>query len=425
MIEVIRGRAGAAVLALALATAGCGAGPETASPSTQTLHSSLAPGVDPFDPAVFNWQFYLQANADLMVAYIWDEQGARSHWLSNGIAECRRAHPTFHTQQYLQLNPDVSAAYQGSCVGALEHYLRNGRNEGRQTFYQGHFGGRYTVSNGVLTLGASTRTAGAVDSLYVNGVELIDSFDHGRQIQTALQASRPGAFDYRDGLPGECYNPTEAGGAYDGFGINSTSQLLAAAVGPNTYSSQTQMAFWLAPGTDSTVAPCGGAQNTTRLSNYVLHKQFTLGAAGDPRLIRHDVTLHLPEYVEQANIEASTGYFDSSLDVLYSMEPGTCTLSFIGYNREYRHGSSRALIATRSDGTVAMGVWGTGQPAEYYGSNDLDVLTPDIRRTGKWAVVYQKRDMAVGPHAFRVYIAAGTLSQVHHSLCDITRSPNP
>lgn len=424
MIAGIRGRAEVAVLALALAAAGCGAEPEVASPSPLALRSFLAPGVDPFDPAVFNWQFYLQTNADLLVAYIWDEQGARNHWLSSGIAECRRAHPTFHTQQYLQLNPDVNAAYQGSCAGALGHFLLYGRNEGRQTFYQGYFGGRYTVSNGVLTLGASDRTAGAVDSLYLHGFELIDSFDHGRQIQTALQASRPGAFDYKDELPGECYNPTEAGGVYDGFAPTSTSQLLAAAVGPNTYSTQTRMAFWLAPQTESTVAPCGGAQNTTRLSNYVLHKQFTLSAAGDPHLIRHDVTLHIPEYVELANIEASTGYFDSSLNALYSMAPATCTLSFIGYTRDYRHRDSRALIATRMDGTLAMGVWGTGQPTEYYGSNDLDVPT-DIRRTGKWSVVYQKPDMAVGPHSFRAYIAAGTLSQVHHSLCAITRSPNP
>ncbi|MEA1834548.1 hypothetical protein U8607_20855 [Methylobacterium durans] len=50
-----------------------------------------------------------------------------------------------------------------------------------------------------IVLSASTRTAGAIDSLAWNGREFLNRFDHGRELQSAASF---------DGY-GECFNPTE------------------------------------------------------------------------------------------------------------------------------------------------------------------------------------------------------------------------
>jgi len=56
-----------------------------------------------------------------------------------------------------------------------------------------------------LVIRTTSRLAGAIDSLKWDGVEFIDSHDHGRQLQSAISADVNGVFHV------ECYNPTEAG----------------------------------------------------------------------------------------------------------------------------------------------------------------------------------------------------------------------
>ena len=66
-----------------------------------------------------------------------------------------------------------------------------------------------TISGGPanlsLQLSTSLRDAGAIASLKVNGHEIADDHDHGRQIQYAFQYNGQG----------EANNPTEAGSAAD------------------------------------------------------------------------------------------------------------------------------------------------------------------------------------------------------------------
>src|SRR5690242_16936202 len=79
--------------------------------------------------------------------------------------------------------------------------------------------GRTTISgkfqNSEIVVGASKRFAGAIDSLTWNGREFINAYDHGRELQSAVQFN--GAV--------ECLNPTEAGSLDDDRGATSTSQL--------------------------------------------------------------------------------------------------------------------------------------------------------------------------------------------------------
>ena len=71
-----------------------------------------------------------------------------------------------------------------------------------------------------IAITTTDRLAGAIHSLTWNGKEFVDSFDHGRQIQSASNLD--------NGTPifAETFNPTEAGSRWDGRGDGSSSRLL-------------------------------------------------------------------------------------------------------------------------------------------------------------------------------------------------------
>ena len=95
------------------------------------------------------------------------------------------------------------------------------------------------AGNDIIRVQSSPRVAGAIDSLRWGGHEFINSSDHGRQLQVAY------VLDNKS----ECYNPTEAGSWNDGSGARSSSVLLRYQAAGNLITSQTNPAFWLAPGT--------------------------------------------------------------------------------------------------------------------------------------------------------------------------------
>src|SRR3954471_8145073 len=71
-----------------------------------------------------------------------------------------------------------------------------------------------------IVITTTARLAGAIDSLTWNGKEFIDSFDHGRQLQSASN------FDCGRRFIPEVFNPTEAGSRADHTGPRSLSKLL-------------------------------------------------------------------------------------------------------------------------------------------------------------------------------------------------------
>jgi hypothetical protein len=84
---------------------------------------------------------------------------------------------------------------------------RFGWNEKRLGYLesaQSNFSYRWTVastgaagnSSGIW-MSASNRTAGTIDSIYWNNYELVNSWDHGRQLQVAIA-----------NMSGEAYNPS-------------------------------------------------------------------------------------------------------------------------------------------------------------------------------------------------------------------------
>lgn len=243
-----------------------------------------------FSPDVFNWQFYLNDRPDLIAAGIVTEQGARAHWQNFGRVECRRSHPTFDVDQYLDRYSDLKAHYGTNCVGAVNHFITYGRDEGRKGILGTYYDRRVTVGNGLITVGASTRTAGAIDSLYHNGREYINSWDHGRQMQFAWVV---------DGV-GECNNPTEAGSSSDGIRSATSSHWVSHAETTNSFTTVSFPAFWA----KTTERPeCAGAnqQPGHKLQKYV--------QVGVPNVSEHLIEIlgevTIPEATTHLRVEAA------------------------------------------------------------------------------------------------------------------------
>lgn len=354
---------------------------------------------------VFNWRFYLNAHADLPSAGLVTEQAAKNHWQNNGISQCRRAHPLFHTSQYLERYPDLQAAFGSNCSAALDHYMINGRNEGREGLNGTGYDNRVTVKNDIIAVGASTRTAGAVDSLYWNGREFINSWDHGRQLQVAWSAN---------GL-GECYNPTEAGGAYDGLGSTSSSQWLGFTATGNTLATTSIPAYWLRP---SDHPDCTGLQQNP---GYMLHKNIQVGFGGIRHIIQFLSQVDVPESLSHLVVEAPTAYLGGEFTSFYSWNPVTCQLAVLSAGPGEQ---SLPVVLATSDGSAAMGAWSPDLPISGYTNVGYGRFAfPDANNpadaTNKSNVVFRMDNVSPRSYHFRSYVAVGSLKNVRVALCQV------
>ena len=167
-----------------------------------------------------------------------------------------------------------------------------------------------------IVITTTSRLAGAIHSLTWNGLEFIDSTDHGRQLQSASN------FDAGSRFVPETFNPTEAGSRFDGAGPKSSSVLLALTAKGRVLSTESQMAFWLKPGEKSFGNP---AKNTTVLSQHRLKKTVTLGVHGLPHAIGYDVTFTIPktEHHRYAQFEVVTGYMPPGFSKFWSFDLAT------------------------------------------------------------------------------------------------------
>jgi hypothetical protein len=385
--------------------------------STITACTAMAPpddvatttqAVSVFDSDVFDWRFYVNSYGDLLQAGIDTPAEAQAHWQAFGIRECRRAHPRFHPRQYLDLYPDLKAAFGNDCTKGLQHYLNTGRGEGRVGIVNGGYDGRYTISNDIITVGASLRTAGAIDSLYWNGREFLNSFDHGRQLQVALSANNWG----------ECYNPTEAGSGADGTRPGTTSVLHAASANANVLTTDNQPAFWVPPG--GTAPGCGAARNTTALSPYRFRKTVTIGVAGIRHIVEVRSDVVVPETVSSLVYEAPTGYLGGEFTSFFAFNPATCTLAAISAGPGEQ---ALPVVLSTSDGAAAMGTWSPGLPQPAFPSNGYGRFAfpsgNPAAATNKWNMVFRLGPTAPGTYSFRTYVAVGSLENVRVALCQL------
>jgi hypothetical protein len=271
-----------------------------------------------------------------------------------------------------------------------------------------------TIGGKPLVIRTTSRLAGAIDSIKWDGLEFIDSHDHGRQLQSALNADVDGVFHV------ECYNPTEAGSVVDALGPKSTSRLEAISVRDGSLWTRTRMAFWLAPGMKS-----GGhlAQNTTLLSDHVLNKKVRIGRPGMDHVLDYKVTFTVPgdRPHKFLQFEALTGYMPWSFSEELRFDAKTESL--VPLPRQNGEQRDPVVLSTPS-GSHAMGIFTpdrtpAGQPPVGYGRFKFD-----HEKVAKWNCVFRVRQPEpIKPrhYSFQLYVVIGTREDCRRTLAALTR----
>jgi hypothetical protein len=371
--------------------------------------------IDIYDARAFNWQYYLNQNADLGASGINSASGARNHWRAYGLCEGRQAHPNFHSTQYLGLYPDLTSAFGNNYALALRHYLIYGISEGRTGYGPNETNGtygRWTARNDIISVTASRRVAGAIDSVFWNGKEFINSYDHGRQLQPALS---------KNGF-GECYNPTLAGSAADGLSAGTSSLLEWASANQNQLFTQTLPAFWLAPFT--TDPNCGSVINTSVRSAYRMNTTVQVGLSGMRHAIRFVTRVLVPEAVNSLTIEAPTGYLTGDMTAFYTYDDATQSLTMLS-NALPMGEQGKPLVLSTQNGSHAMGVWSPTlpqTPGSGYGQFRFPAWI-ESNATMKWNAVYRTGPVSAGASlSYTTYIAVGSLENVRVTMAQLNEA---
>ena len=273
--------------------------------------------------------------------------------------------------------------------------------------------GNATIRGGAgsseIVITTTARLAGAIDSLTWNGKEFIDSFDHGRQIQSAVN------LDNGTPILDETFNPTEAGSRRDGRGDKSSSRLLHLRAAPNAIETITQMAFWLAPGEKSGPNP---AKNTTVLSNHLITKRVRIGYKDLPHVISYDVTFNLSfgERHRQAVFEAVTGYMPQDFQRFMQFNPKTGALEPLSGGPGEQ---MLPVVFAVSSGTHAMGIYAPPQPARNRTGPTYGRFRFPAEKVVKWNCVFRvdgQDGIAPGEYPFRMFVIVGDLFNVRDAM---------
>ncbi|XP_033740947.1 uncharacterized protein LOC117327850 [Pecten maximus] len=372
--------------------------------------TAYSDAVDLASPEVFDAQFYLNNYPDIHSSHT--PEAAKAHWLSLGIAEGRQGCGSFHSKQYVTRYPDLTNAFHANYNSVIAHYLTNGIHEHRLGYIDGGYDGRWTISNGKdLFISASKRMGGAIDSLVWNNKQMINMYDHGRELQMACNSDT-----YT-----ECYNPTEAGGRDDSRHETTHTHIQWVRAHGDTLESEVHPAFWLRPGTHEKRAVQSGCHrgspSLTHQSTYAypFWKQVRIGVHGMSHAIEFMSNFTLagdwPHDLRYIQMEAPTGYMPGEFTTAYRFNTKTLSLE--------NHGSSlEPPVVSTDDGQYAMGVYSPpGQDSDvfmYYGVSLRLGGTSFTGSTNKWNVVYRKSRFTSGVHhqVYKTYICVGTLNMV-------------
>ena len=261
-----------------------------------------------------------------------------------------------------------------------------------------------------IVITTSSRVAGAIHSLTWNGKEMIDSSDHGRQLQSAAN------FDLGSQFTPETFNPTEAGSSADGRGPTSTSRLLRITASGNQLETTTEMAFWLKPGQRS----AGNlAKNSHTRSAHRVSKKVTIGLPDLPHVIQYDVTFTVPagEKHRYAQFEAVTGYMPAEFKKFWKFNPRSGKLEPLSDGPGEQ--AWPVVLATAS-GSHAMGVYSPDQPSKGYEQAGYGRFRFEREKVTKWNCVFRirrpEKGIAAGDYAYHCLVIVGDLATVEKTM---------
>jgi len=296
-----------------------------------------------------------------------------------------------------------------SAIGFVQPLLADTHTDGNATI-------RRKAGASEIVITTTNRLAGAIHSLTWNGKEFIDSFDHGRQLQSAA------SFDCN--LPGkfwaERYNPTEAGSRSDGTGATSSSSLLSLHADGNELRTTTRMAFWLAPGQKSSGRL---ALNEKIQSDHLISKHVRIGYKKHDNVIEYLATFTVPrgEQHTYAQFEALTGYMPAEFEKFWTFHPETGKLQPINDGPGEQN---RPVVMSTSDGNYAMGVYSPEQPSSGFEHAGYGRFRFPAAKVVKWNCAFRVRDkqgISAGKYPFRVFVAVGTLEDVRQALVSLEK----
>ena len=262
----------------------------------------------------------------------------------------------------------------------------------------------------------TSRVAGAIHSFKFRGKEYIDSFDHGRQLQSASNLNMGKKF-----IP-EVFNPTEAGSEFDGKGPKSSSKLLFLEVKDEELVTKNQMAFWIRPGMKS---HGNLAYNTAELSNHLLQKQVRFGFMGLEQVLNYRVTFSVPEKEGHtyAQFETLTGYMPWEFQQFLRWNPEQKKL--VPLDKQSGEQPFPVVLATE-DGKHAMGVVSLRKSKNMTGPGYGRFYFPNDKVV-KWNCVYRLQDkdgLQAGDYSFRMLVPFGTVVEVENTIKSILEKVN-
>jgi len=267
------------------------------------------------------------------------------------------------------------------------------------------------VDGSDLTVTTSQRLSGGVDSIRWNGMEFIDSYDHGRQMQTAVSYDAGAIGEYW----AERFNPTECGSRRDGLGPSSSSRLLAIAGTERELRTSTQMAFWLAPDEFSFGR---SALNTKVLSDQILHKRIRLGVYTDSRVIEVAMTLQTPatQLHRFVQYEVLTGYMPECFSKFYGLDSKSGELVELSDGPGEQ---AMPIVFSTEDNRFAMGAIAMGRPDWITEPTGYGRFRFEQERVVKWNVVMRYRkapELDRFQASFRVCVVVGGLQEVRSAM---------
>ncbi|MBT3180630.1 MAG: T9SS type A sorting domain-containing protein [Candidatus Marinimicrobia bacterium] len=263
-----------------------------------------------------------------------------------------------------------------------------------------------TAGPSEITITTTDRLAGAIHSLTWNGKEFIDSYDHGRQLQSAC---------HFDGF-GECYNPTEAGSSANGAGPTSSSVLINYSSTDHSLSTESKMAFWLSPGD---TAWCGPVMNTTETSDFIHTKDVTIGYNNMPHVIEYLVSYTIPDSADVYHgiFEAVTGYMPIDFSSFWTYNPETHLLDTLSVGPGEQ---PIPVILSTPDSAFVMGVYTPDLPDEAFSNAGYGRWMFDWADVVKWNAVFRRNDVQEGTtYSFRTFVLVGNLQNVMDAMDEL------